>query len=405
MTTHFFSIRALACGAGLLLAAYGVAAVEAPAPHAGHAAGGHRPSIGTGAEFSPSGALWIANIEGDGHLAVRISNDQGAHFSVPRQLDTQGDVIAADGESRPTIAFGPNGVVLIAYARPLAKPYTGEIRLLRSTDGGFHFAAPVVVHDDRQEITHRFQNLAFDHHGDLYVVWIDKRDAELARAGGGRDAYRGAAIYGKRSTDGGRTFGPDLRLGDHSCECCRIALAESPTEGLVALWRHVFEGNVRDHALLALSELGQGSEPRRATADGWVLAACPHHGPALVAAEDGGYHAVWFGLDGDRPAARYGRLAADGTPRGTVRSLPDAGAEHADVAAAGAMVVISWRSYDNGRTHLRAWVSNDAGATFALREVDAASGDTDQPHLLRNGSALYVVWNTEGGVRAHRLDR
>ena len=145
-------------------------------------------------------------------------------------LNTGDDTIAAEGESRPAMAFGPNGAAVISYTQPLDKPYTGNIRLLRSADGGSTFAPPVTVHDDHQIITHRFASLAFDGRGDLNLVWIDKRDAT-------DKSYAGAAVYGKVSHDGGASFEPDRKLADHSCECCRIALATAPDGQQVALWR------------------------------------------------------------------------------------------------------------------------------------------------------------------------
>ena len=76
-------------------------------------------------------------------------------------------------------------------------------------------------------ITHRFESLALDAQGALHTVWIDKRDLEAAPRVGNKLAYRGAAIYRNVSLDGGATFGPDTKVADHSCECCRIALALS----------------------------------------------------------------------------------------------------------------------------------------------------------------------------------
>ena len=66
-----------------------------------------------------------------------------ANWTEPQALDTHGEPISADGENRPKIAFGPQGQVVISYTRPLDKPYTGWIRMLRSSDGGASFKAEV----------------------------------------------------------------------------------------------------------------------------------------------------------------------------------------------------------------------------------------------------------------------
>ena len=373
--------------------------------HQGKAAPRARAALSIGAAMAPNGELWLVGLNQDGRLFTQSSKDLGHTWHNLRLLDTGSDKVAADGENRPKIAFGPDHRVVISYTQPLAKPYTGEIRMLRSDDDGQSFSAPFTVHRDRQVITHRFESMAFDRSGVLHTVWIDKRDQVLAarkdgegsgkstaKSLGKSSAYAGAAIYRNESRDGGLSFGPDIKLADHSCECCRIALAPAADGGLVAMWRHVFDPNIRYHAFARL-----GAETRaavRASFDNWKVDACPHHGPGLAAAQQGGYHAVWFGEKAGRAAVRYGRLAADGTPQGEVRELPDPRAEHADVVTSGRQVAIAWRSYDGAQTHLKAWVSADEGAHFALRELAASREENDHPRLLATPEGIRVLWRT-----------
>ena len=362
------------------------------------------------AAFSPDGRLWVVGVNGEGKLYVRTAGAPAAEaLGQPRIIDTGNDTIAAEGESRPKIVFGPRPWAVITYTQPLAKPYTGEIRMLRSEDGGANFSLPYTVHQDRQIITHRFDSAAFDAEGTLHTLWIDKRDGEALKAakadkGAKRElAYRGAAIYRNESKDGGKTFGPDLKLADHSCECCRIALAPDPAGGLVAMWRHVFEPNERDHAFSRVGQAPAQQVLMRATYDRWALDACPHHGPGLAPAKNGGYHAVWFGEKAGKAAARYSLLDAKGQPKGSPVELPDARAEHADVRSAGNNVVISWRSFDGERTHWRAWVSRDAGATFVVKNIGAVSGVNDYPLLLSRGSEIFGLWNAGERIQIERL--
>lgn len=407
--------------AGLLLPA----AWPLAAQHGGH--GGHaastptanrparrRPALAMSAALAPDGRLNAVMLETTAEATPRLvllrSADQGRSWSAPQPLAIGDDTVSADGENHPKIAFGRDGLVVIAYTRPLDKPFTGAIRLLRSTDGGATFAPPVTVHHDRQVITHRFESVAFDARGRLHVVWIDKRDLELAQAAGRR--YEGAAIYRVESDDGGASFGPDTKLADHSCECCRIALAPSPDGGLVALWRHVFSGaggQVRDHGFAPLRGPGlpSGQEappPQRATQDGWVVAGCPHHGPGLAPAARGGWHAVWFGERGGVAAARYGRLDASGAPSGPVRSLPDATAEHASVAAIGPQVALVWRAFDGQQMRWRAGLSSDDGASFQWRELGRTRGESDHPRLAQDGQRVLALWRcADEGLRVHPL--
>ena len=136
-----------------------------------------RPQLASGAAIAPDGRLWVVGLNAQAQLFVQ-STPLGAalQWSEARILNTGADPVAADGESRPKIAFGPNGWAVISYTMPLAKPYTGFIRMLRSSDGGQTFGAPFTVHQDRQEITHRFDSVAFDAQGVLHTLWVDKRD-------------------------------------------------------------------------------------------------------------------------------------------------------------------------------------------------------------------------------------
>ncbi|MFM1989697.1 MAG: hypothetical protein RJA99_2654 [Pseudomonadota bacterium] len=394
------------------VAAAALAAAAAAHAHEGHRSGrAPRPALAVSAVFSPDGRLWVAGLDERRRLFVQSSADDGRSWG-PRTLPDLGDeVVAADGEQRPKIAFGPDGrTVILAWTRPLARPYTGEIRMARSEDGGRRFGAPFTVHADRQPITHRFESIAFDVRGRLHVLWVDKRDAEAARAaaavaGRAKADWPGAAIWRVVSEDGGRSFSPDLRVADHSCECCRIALAPSPDGGIAAMWRHVFDGRERDHAF---ARIGGADAPSpatvRASADRWAVDACPHHGPGLAAADGGGYHAVWFGERDGVGAVRYGRLTADGAPAGDAVALPDPGAEHADVIAAGGRVAVVWRSFDGVATRLRAWVSDDGGTRFALRELARSPRENDHPRLARRGDRLVAVWRTDQEIRVVPLD-
>lgn len=384
----------------------GLASASLQAQHA------HEPraQLGSSAAFAPDGRLWLVGLDARGRLMTQSAPAGDLqHWGAPHVLDTGGDAISADGENRPKLAFGPGGQVVISYTQPLARPYTGMIRMLRSSDGGQTFSAPFTVHADRQVITHRFESIGFDAQGVLHTVWIDKRDLAAVPKVGKVSSYRGAAIYRNESHDGGATFGPDIKLADHSCECCRIALAPGRDGMLRAMWRHVFTPNVRDHGFAALVP-GQTRpvEVVRATFDDWHIDACPHHGPGLAPAAEGGFHAVWFGIrkqgGEDVAAVRYARLQSDGSPQpDTVRMLPDDLAEHADVLADGAHVAVVWRSVNGARSTLKAWLSTDSGQTFRLTELGEVRGDNDHPRLAQRGKQMVAVWRNAKEVQVHEI--
>jgi hypothetical protein len=373
-----------------------------------HATHKTKSQLATGVAISPDGKLWIVGLNERMQLFVQNTppNKLG-DWSEPKVLDSGGDAISADGENRPKIVFGPNGWVVISYTQPLAKPYTGFIRMLRSTDGGKTFSAPFTVHQDRQEITHRFESIAFDEKGDLHTLWVDKRDQPPRNSG---KSYAGAAIYRNVSRDGGATFEPDTKVADHSCECCRIALAQNPAGELQAMWRHVFGEQTRDHAFSSVVNK-RANQITRASYDDWQINACPHHGPGLALnASDtqGGYHAVWFGLRQEKDqtvgAVRYARLSAHGDPLAdTLVKLPDQRAEHADVMSYKEKVAIVWRSSEGNKTSLKAWLSRDGGKTFEVTNLGDTVGYNDHPRLAQLGARMVVVWRLPEEIKTYEI--
>lgn len=372
--------------------------------HAAHHAGAAE--LGTSAAFDGQGRLWTASKEtaADGqYVVLQSSDDMGKTWSSPRRVQQQGEPVSADGENRPKIAFGRKGEIYITYTKPLAKPYTGEIRFVRSDDGGKSFAAPITVHANRDLITHRFESLIVDREGRVYVAWIDKRDMQAAIAR--KRKYAGAALYYAVSDDGGVSFKGDYKVADHSCECCRIALALNPLGVPMALWRHVFEPNARDHALAELRPDGKPGLLTRASFDDWRVDACPHQGPALAYADSGIRHQTWFNMKGEEGGVYYAAADASGK-LGMPLRLGSEQAMHADIAVRGREVALAWKQFDGKSTAILGRLSQDGGQTWADVELARTQGASDQPRLLASDSAIVLVWRTQNeGVRTVVMDR
>ncbi len=362
--------------------------------HGGHDhramhSGTPRTGLGASAVFDPHGVLWTAYADGE-HVVVRKSPDFGATWSSPVRVNGSPERIESDGDAKPALALGKDGDVYVTWTKPLAKPYTGEIRFARSQDGGKTFTAPRRVHADGQEITHRFNAITVTREGRIFVAWVDKRD--LIVAGGKEDDYAGAAIYYAVSDDRGATFRGDFKAVDHSCECCRIAFVPQHDGSVLALWRHVFAPNIRDHALARLGADGRVVGFRRATFDDWRIDACPHHGPSLGVDAQGRLHAVWYSGTPGRAGVYYGRLDSEGVSG--QRRIGGETAEHADLATDGERIAIVWKEFDGERSNLRALLSRDGGGTFAEHDVTSTADASDQPRLLTYRGVFYVFWNT-----------
>ncbi|MFZ2971834.1 MAG: sialidase family protein [Ferribacterium limneticum] len=379
-------LRALLLGLGLLAtAAMAADAMPAMAKKA-------RPELGSSAAFAPDGSLLVAARQGE-HVMLYRSADEGKTWSAPLAVNAQPEAISADGENRPKIAFAADGGLLVSWTHPFPKPNTGAVRLARSDDGQ-RFSPPLTVHQDTAIITHRFESMLTLPDNRVILAWIDKRDLESATAS--KAPYRGAAIYAAISTDGGRSFQPEYKLADHSCECCRVTSAIDRDGAPLFMWRHVYAPNERDHAITRLKPDGTAESVQRATFDRWKVDGCPHHGPSLVVDDKGVRHAVWFNQKDGEGRVFYGRPEISGKNEiDGQRPVGGPRAAHADMAAAGGKLAIAWKEFDGERTQLRAMVSRDGGHSFTDIALAATDGASDQARVIRRKDQLFTFWRTE----------
>jgi hypothetical protein len=356
---------------------------------------GKSPELGASAALDTHGRLWLVDAA-NGHVRLRHSDDLGKTLSAPVDVNVQAEPIYDSAENRPKIALGPHDELYVSWSQPRAEPWTGFVRFARSLDGGLHFSAPITVHHDRAEITHRFDTLAVDGHGRVVLAWIDKRDLEAAHAQ--RKPYLGAAVYYSWSDDQGRTFVPERKLVDQSCECCRIAITRTPQGDIAVFFRSIYGDNIRDHAYAVLHADGQASHAERATFSQWQIAGCPEHGPGLAIGADGTRHAVWYEAR-NTPTIWYGQLDPGHPPRHALK-IAGAGASHADVAVHGETVWVTWNQVNAQGYVLMLRRSTDSGLHFdAAREIASATGAAASPQLLQWQGQAYIAWNTAAGFR------
>lgn len=392
----------------LLLFAPLAGAADDHSAHAGHGVPAVKPSpcndpeapaslecgLAPSATFDKQGRLWVAWALG-GYVYLSRSDDKGATFAPPQPVNRTPERVAADGENRPKVVVGPDGRLFVSWTMRLPKPYSGDVRFAYSADGGKSFAEPVTINDNRDITSHRFESMGINDRGELFVAWLDKRDL-VAKKKAGED-YRGAALYYTVSTDGGVNFRPNRKLADHTCECCRTAMAFDAAGNPVITWRHVYEGNIRDHAITRLAGLEPG-KVQRLSFDQWQIDACPHHGPAIAIAGDT-WHTVWFNNAPQRHGLFYARAEADGKAFGEPRNFGryEAGAAHPHVLAQGERVYLTWKEFDGKRTEALVMRSMDGGKSWSAPAVAAiAEGESDHPFLISDGRKIYLAWHRRG---------
>jgi hypothetical protein len=349
------------------------------------------------------GRVWQARAS-KGQVWVSYSEDGGQHFSSEVAANPTPMKVAADAEARPKIAVASNGNIYLSWTESLKKPFAGYIWFARSVDGGKSFEPPYIVHHDRAEITHRFDALQVSAEGEITVAWVDKRDLLAAKAAG--KPYDGAAIYYAVSSDQGKSFASEKKLADSSCECCRIAMTSKADGTVAVLWRHVFAGSERDHAMAEIPRPGAGKAAKpaivRASYGRWKIDGCPHHGAALALGEGFGYHLAYFDGAGDKPGLRLVRMDGQAWVTTPPRRIGDAkkNAGHPALLSVGDKVWLAWQERSSEGMDIVTMSSLDGGKTWGLPTVAVHSaGKLDYPQWLNlRGQALLAVNSAEKGL-------
>ena len=366
-------------------------------------------SLAVSVAMDAQGAVWRV-AEKDGMVMVDVSRDLAKTFSKQVAVNGAPQKIGADGEARPKIAIGPQGQVYITWTEALKQPYAGYIWFARSLNQGKSFEKPFIVHQDRAEITHRFDSINLAKNGTITVSWVDKRDLIAAKAAG--KPYEGAAIYYARSLDNGASFVAEKKLADSSCECCRIAMTNKPDGTAVAMWRHVFAGNERDHMMAEIpSTASQPAVIKRATYGRWKIDGCPHHGAALASGGEGqdwwGYHMAWFDggneANGQSAGLYYARM--DGVAWASTPAKKFAGSKnlagHPALLSVGENVYLVWRESEAKTHKILGKYSDDGGRNWSEPKLLAeTTGKADYPHLVSRDKQVYLAWQTaQEGLR------
>ncbi|WP_024515208.1 sialidase family protein [Bradyrhizobium sp. Tv2a-2] len=353
--------------------------------------------------FSQDGTLWLAWMAG-GQVLVASSKDGGRTLSTPVQV-TQGKLDLDWGpDARPKIALDRKGDIAVAFSTFRDKAFNGEVFYSRSSDGGKTFANPRPITDNTE--SQRFEALAFDTNGTLFAAWLDKRNRVPVQQAGKK--YEGAALFFATSKDGGVTYSEAKMAVDNTCECCRLGLAFDPSGHPVVVFRNIFEGGIRDHAIMTFTDGGTPGAVHRVSEDDWQIAACPHQGPSLSIASNGTYHVVWYTNGKVRKGLFYaqsrdsGRTFSDPMPIGQPGRAPSR--PYVITGPQGTAIV--WKEFDGEKTSVNLMTSGDDGKTWSQPRIIATTSDSsDHPLLVSDRRRYYLSWMTKAdGYRLQPIE-
>ena len=351
--------------------------------------------------FNNKQQLYVAFVQNN-HIWVSRSDDLGKTFTSAVKVNAQPQNFYTNGENRPKIALGPDNTLYISWTKKTDGMYTGDIQFSRSTDGGKRFEPSQTINTDGLLTSHRFDSLSVTPSGLIYLTWLDKRDKVAAKKRG--EQYRGSAVYYAFSQDKGKTFSDNIKIADHSCECCRVATTASDNSDVGVLWRHIYQGSIRDHAFTTLNKTS--IDPIfRSTKDDWRLEACPHHGPAITSVNDE-FYITWFTGGEANKGIYFGVVDSEKKSLKNKTRIDGPGASHPHISHIEGETYLVWKNFMNDSTAIYYSSSSNKGKTWTKpRIVGKTNSRSDHPLLVTSTDTLYLSWHTQDeGLRIRALN-
>ena len=302
-------------------------------------------------------------------------------------------------DARPRIVIAPDGEAVVTFAVFQDKRFNGRAYYARSTGGGAAFTEPRPMTADTT--SQRFETAGIDPSGRLFAAWLDKRNVAKSIAAG--RPYPGAALAFAWA-DGAAGFGSTHIAADNTCECCRLGLAFAGPGRPAVIFRNIFPGSIRDHAVVTFENPDTPGPLRRVSVDDWKTEACPHHGPSLAIAPDGSQHAAWFTDGARRKGLFYARANDANSPFGPPLALapPERQPSRPYVLATADAVHLVWKEFDGDKTQIRWQASHDGGLSWSAARTVAETADaSDHPLLVARGTRAYLSWLTK--LEGYRL--
>jgi hypothetical protein len=141
---------------------------------------------------------WQDERNGSMDIYFTKSTNGGHSFGTNVRVDDSGKSFS--DQEHPFIVVDKNGIIYLVWFD--VRNGNRDIYFAKSTDGGKSFQRNVRVDDTGSSPSNQYRvSMALDNDGNIYVVWSDDRN-------GRRD------IYFSKSTDGGESFGKNVRVDD-----------------------------------------------------------------------------------------------------------------------------------------------------------------------------------------------
>jgi Cu/Ag efflux protein CusF len=346
--------------------------------------------------------VWTGTKNGAMNVYAAVSEDGGVTFPVQTRVNDRDQDVSANVEQPPRVAVTATEIAVVWASK---RTGAAAIRLARSKDGGRTFGRAITLHDPSLKGARGWQSLAAGPDGLLHAVWLDGRNAmdhsSMPNAGSPRqDVYAAVIDPDNKVTE--------TQVAANVCFCCKTAVVAGNANRVLAAWRHIFPGSIRDIAMAVSADGGREFGPlARVSEDKWTIAACPEDGPALALDARETVHAVWPAVvsegqpQGQSQKVVFYASTADGrtfTPRVRLSASGQDEAAHPQIAGgrSGGLAAVWDEPHDGLRLVMfrPIWPGGQSGIGRSLNTSITGS----HPVIAPVADGFLVAWTSAEGA-------
>lgn len=217
----------------------------------------------------------------------------------------------------------------------------------------------------------------------------------------GREGKKDPATYSARSMDQGSTITKNIKIDDSTCVCCRTSVATSPDGIVYVAWRKIFSGNIRETVVARSKDGGQTFDPAVIVGhDQWVFAGCPHRPASLGVDGQGRVYVSWYTEGADETPGVYFSTSDDQGATFTAKTMLNSSKgtfpDHPQMAVdAKGRILVIWEEQSPVRREVVMRYSLDRGQTFsAPQKLNIKKSHHPAVAINQQGQAL-LAWQEQ----------
>ncbi|OJW81266.1 MAG: hypothetical protein BGO69_04155 [Bacteroidetes bacterium 46-16] len=317
-----------------------------------------------------------------------LSRWTGAAFSTPATINPASIPVFAASWAGPDIASHGDTVYVVFKQTP---EDTNHIYIVRSTDGGQNFAAPVRVDSFVLDSATRFPTVTTDVSGNPIVAFM-KFD----------NTFMNAKWAVAKSTDMGNSFSPDVRVsnfaGGDVCDCCPGHILSSGNNTIVTYRNNL--SNIRTiWSSFSTDNAATFNNAIETDTTNWMVMACPSSGPDAILLNDSIYTVYMSGASG---SSRVYLNKSVASTQQAIACMPLTGnfaglsaQNYPRIAHAGTAAAIAWKENANTTTRICLKFSDSITGGFSSAYDTIASGSVENADVAMSEGVVHIVWEDD----------